>query len=33
MSSDIQMTGLMFYVTGSNTGESSHAGLCDGICQ
>ena len=27
MSSDIQMTGLMFYVTRSNTGELLHAGL------
>jgi hypothetical protein len=33
MSSDIEMAGLMFYVLDSNTGESSHAGLCDDIFQ
>lgn len=33
MSSDIEMTGMMLFVICSNAGESSHAGLCDGIFQ
>ena len=33
MSSDIEMTGLMFFVIPSNTDELSHDGLCDGIFQ